>query len=429
MAQFKLTPPQSRLFMSPHKATAFVGGFGSGKSEAIFTRLLASKVQFPRNDLGYFAPSYSLIRDIAYPRLEMMLDQTNLRWQLNKSDNAITIKNYGKIIFRSLEIPDKIVGFEILQAFVDELDTLGEAHARAAWQKILARTRQANRNKKGHLPEGFRGPINKLYVATTPEGFRFCYKQWKKDPPNGYHLVVAPTASNPYLPEDYVETLRSSYPAELIDAYLNGEFVNLTGNAVYSSFSRVHNHTDRILLPGEDLHVGVDFNVNNMSSVGHVLEVDENPSAVVEFTKLKDTNDLIEQLTQFKERGHRVIVYPDASGKSRKTVDASRSDIQLLYQADFEVMAPHMNPPVKDRIISMNAMFHDGKDNRRYKVNTDTCPEYTEALEQQVYLPNGLPEKNPANNVDDLNDSAGYFIHQLFPVDRPKFTATQIRLY
>ena len=428
MASFSLTHPQSQLFVSPHKATAFVGGFGSGKSEAIFTRLIASKIQFPKNDLGYFAPSYSLIRDIAYPRLEEMLNKTALRWTLNKSDNNIAIKNYGKILFRSLEIPDKIVGFEILQAFVDELDTLPEAHARNAWQKIIARTRQANRNTGGKLPKGFEGPINKLYVATTPEGFRFCYRTWKKNPPEGYHLVVAPTSSNPFLPEDYVQTLKDTYPAQLIDAYLNGEFVNLAGNAVYANFNRELNHSSRQVEKNDDLHFGVDFNVNNMSTIGHVM-VKGDPIAVIEFSKLRDTNDLIDKLQTLKYQGHNIIVYPDASGRSKKTVDASRSDIQLLYDAGFEVNAPYTNPPVRDRIIAMNAMFHDGNDRRRYKVNTNACPEYTNALEQQVYLPNGQPEKNPANNIDDMNDAGGYFIYANYAIDRPKFTARSVGLY
>jgi hypothetical protein len=38
------------------------------------------------------------------------------------------------------------------------------------------------------------------------------------------------------------------------------------------------------------------------------------------------------------------------------------------------------NPPVKDRINSMNAMFCNGNGERRYKVNVARCPVYTEAL-------------------------------------------------
>jgi hypothetical protein len=36
------------------------------------------------------------------------------------------------------------------------------------------------------------------------------------------------------------------------------------------------------------------------------------------------------------------------------------------------------NPPVKDRINSVNAMFCNGNGERRYKVNVTRCPVYTE---------------------------------------------------
>jgi hypothetical protein len=37
------------------------------------------------------------------------------------------------------------------------------------------------------------------------------------------------------------------------------------------------------------------------------------------------------------------------------------------------------NPPVKDRINSVNAMFCNGNGERRYKVNVTRCPVYTRA--------------------------------------------------
>ncbi|MFD2271397.1 hypothetical protein ACFS07_10355 [Undibacterium arcticum] len=63
------------------------------------------------------------------------------------------------------------------------------------------------------------------------------------------------------MPDDYIESLREDYPPQLIEAYLNGEFVNLTSGAVYPDFSRELNHSPTILLPNEALHVGLDFNV------------------------------------------------------------------------------------------------------------------------------------------------------------------------
>ncbi|MDI4212243.1 terminase, partial [Pseudomonas aeruginosa] len=106
-----------------------------------------------------------------------------------------------------------------------------------------------------------------------------------------------------------------------------------------------------------------------------------------------DTPDMIRQIKErfwlYADGDYRptrqIRIYPDASGDSRKSVRASETDIALLKQAGFIVSAPAANPPVKDRINSMNAMFCNAKGERRYRVNPDRCPTYADALEQQVW--------------------------------------------
>ena len=134
-----------------------------------------------------------------------------------------------------MDNPARIVGYETYRAHCDEIDTLKEDHARDAWQKIIARNRQS--------PKGVKKPFNRVCAYSTPEGFRFMYKTWARDPANGYEMTNAATASNPFLPEDYVDSLKASYPAQLIEAYLNGQFVNLSGGTVYRVFDRRLSHT------------------------------------------------------------------------------------------------------------------------------------------------------------------------------------------
>ena len=169
----------------------FVGGFGAGKSESLFKRLLIQKLAYPKLNQGYFAPTFDLIDLIAFPRLEELLTECGLNYKLNQSKKTFTIQGYGKIICRSMEKPSKIVGFEIADAVVDELDTLKTDHAQEAWNKIIARCRQ---KKKDGLP-------NTTAVGTTPEGFRFCYDRWVKRGGKKSAIYRAPTASNRYLPE------------------------------------------------------------------------------------------------------------------------------------------------------------------------------------------------------------------------------------
>ena len=75
---------------------------------------------------------------------------------------------------------------------------------------------------------------------------------------------------------------------------------------------------------------------------------------------------------------------------------------------------------MKDRINSVNASILNGKAQRSLKVNSDTCPVFTEALEQQIYDKHGDPDKDSGH--DHPNDGAGYFLHGRWPVTKPVHT-------
>ena len=71
-----------------------------------------------------------------------------------------------------------------------------------------------------------------------------------------------------------------------------------------------------------------------------------------------------------------------------------------------------------NRVKSVNAMFLNGKGDRRLFINKQTCPTLTTSLEQQAYSETtGLPEKT--HNVDHPLDALGYMIHFNFAIIRP----------
>lgn len=418
----ELTTPQEKFFLSKVRYTAFVGGFGSGKSQALFTKMLSDKFTYPDVNLLYGAPTYSLIRDIAHDRLCNMLDRAPVRYNLNKAEQILDIENYGKILFRTLDNPDRLVGFEVFRSYIDELDTLRFEQAEQAWNKLLGRNRQKSEKFPNHQ--------NQIFVATTPEGFRFVYDRWVKRRTGDYVVINAPTYSNPHLPEGYVESLRSSYPAELVNAYIEGQFVNLTSKAVYSMFSRTTNSCNETHQDHEILHIGMDFNVLNMNAVINVIRGTK-VFATTEITRVDDTPNMINYLESIfpKHFPHKMIIYPDAYADARKSTNASQSDHALLRRAGLTLDVPNGNPPIKDRVQSVNHMFCDGNGDRRYYINTDRCPELTQALEQQVYDHNGMPVKDKTTNIDDICDAMGYFIHRKYPIVRDSFSVDRVRNY
>lgn len=410
-----VTPPQSDFLNLNCKFPAFVGGFGVGKSEIMCTSAMLDSLEGGSDSLiALYEPTYDLVRLILAPRLESKLIEWGVRYKYNKSENIIYTSSgqMGDFVLRTLDNPSRIVGYESFRAKIDELDTLKMEHAREAWIKIMAR----NRQKPSTYAKSSLKPCNTVSVFTTPEGFRFVYDRWKKNPKDGYEMIQASTLSNPFLPDDYVETLRASYPANLIDAYLNGQFVNLTGGQVYRQFDRILNHSDETENGSEPLLIGMDFNVGKMSAIIHVLR-NNRPVAVGEIFGCLDTPDMIAEINRIYPN-RKITVYPDSSGKNRKSNEAGTTDISQLKDAGFKLKYKSVNPRVRDRINSMNAMFCNGLNERKYKVNTRLCPRYTDDLEQQVYNAQGEPDK--AHDNDHMNDAGGYVIAYEYPANKPK---------
>lgn len=424
-----LNVPQAQFLAMPHKFKAYVAGFGSGKTWVGCGGICKGMWEHPRINQGYFAPTYPQIRDIFYPTVEEVAFDWGLKVQINESNKEVHFyagRQYrGTTICRSMEKPATIVGFKIGNALVDELDVMPALKAQQAWRKIIARMR--------YKVAGLRNGID---VTTTPEGYKFVYQQFVKavrDKPELaalYGLVQASTFDNEAnLPDDYIPSLLASYPPELIKAYLRGHFTNLTSGTIYHQFDRKLNNCTDEELPGEPLFIGMDFNVGKMAAIVHVKR-EGLPRAVRELVKVYDTPAMIKRIQEefWRYEGGRYVasrqiyIYPDASGDSRKSNCASLTDIAQLKEAGFSVMVNASNPPVKDRINSMNAMFCNALGERRYLVNVQRCPVYTESLEQQVWDKNGEPDKKADN--DHPNDGGGYFIVKDYPIVKPAYSIT-----
>lgn len=423
LLQREVLPHQYKMIYAEQTYPALVCGFGAGKSETLVMKALKQLFEIQDAHIAIYEPTVDLIKRIMYPRFEEILGNTGLVYKLNKSEGILTITNVGTIIFRSLENPSRIIGYEVHHSHIDELDTLDEDKAEDAWIKIIARNRK-------RIPNNSKNTVS---VYTTPEGYRFVYKRWKKKYDediakkgnSDYFLIKGSTYDNPFLPPEYIETLENSYPKQLIKAYLNGEFVNLQFGQVYVNFDVDLNDCNIELPRGNTdiIHLGMDFNVGHMSAVAVIIRNDI-AYAVDEICDKKDTPTMINEI-KYRYDGKKVIIYPDASGNSRKTVDASKSDIALLREAGFQVNAPSKNPPIKDRILTVNSMFCNAKDIRRLFINSSVCKNLVDNLNEQSYDDAGNPKKT--NNVDHLLDALGYVIHRKFGLTSAKTTVMRMK--
>ena len=410
-----------------HRYVCLRAGYGAGKTFAFCMKA----IHLASLNVGYQGmlcePTNDLVNTVLIPSLEDALDVAGIPYVLKRAPMPeITLKfahGETKILMRSGENFQRLVGVNLAFVGVDELDTIQPNVAEAMWKKLQGRMR--------------RGSVYQMFTTSTPEGFRFMYKFFIQDPDKDekkrgqVHVIHASSYDNPTLPAEFLADLELNYSEEEKQALLYGQFVNMAAGRIYYKFDRRYNHSDISIegivsqftgmtdgfgraMPLPQLHIGMDFNVGKMAGIAHIID-EHGPIAVDEILGAKDTEQMI-QLIKERYPQFKINVYPDSSGKGRATVDASTSDLNMLTSAGFQVIVDSINPPVKDRINSMNQAFCNAENIRKYRVNTIKCPQYTQALEQQVYDKAGQPDKR--HDQDHPNDAAGYFIFKKFPVKR-----------
>lgn len=407
-----LNNPQADFIALPHKFRAFVAGFGGGKTWVGSTAKCLRYYSQPGINQAYYAPTYPHIRDIFFPTIEEVAHGCQLRVDIkeaNKEVHFFSGRRYrGTTICRSMERPASIIGYKVGHSMVDELDTLPVIKAREAWRKIIARLR-------------WEGASNGVDVTTTPEGFKETHRLFVAEPSENplllqsYGLVQASTRENEAnLPKGYIQSLLETYPAELIEAYIDGQFCNLTSGTVYNKYNRQRHDSKETIQPGEPLFIGMDFNIGKMAATVYVQRA-SGWHAAAELHDVFDTPAMARRISEKWKHGsqpHRVIIYPDASGNSASTKDASVSDIAILQRAGFEIRAHAANPYVRDRVLATNKQFELGK----LWVNSRECPTTARCFEQQAYE-NGEPDKK--SGFDHQNDASTYPIAYEFPIIRP----------
>lgn len=387
----KLLKHQRRFVVSKSKHTILVAGFGSGKTEAAVTKavyILTSTSS--KLNVGYYLPNYPLINDIAVPRFQEFFETHGIAYKYNSSEKVFRTK-YGKILLRNMTKPETIVGYETFYAIIDEIDILPKSKAKAVFNKIIARNRQVC-NK---------GQSNSIDLVSTPEGFNFLYNFAVKEWTSEKLLIKAKTNDNPFLPSDYIATLTAQYTIEELTAYINGEFCNLTSGSVYKSYKRDLHDTIREVLPNEDLVIGMDFNVQNMHAIVHVIDGGA-MYAVDEFVKGYDTTELCIKIRE-RYPNNKIEINPDASCKNRNTAGLSDYEIICDEVYNFDVNVRRKNPEILNRVRGVNKAFEVGK----YFVNLSKCPNYSDALGQQTY-DKGLPDKK--SGLDHILDAGTYAV-------------------
>ena len=398
-----------------HRKLALVCGFGAGKTYGLICKAVHMAAMNVGHVSALFEPIAPMLRDILQRTMDDLLEQWDIPYDFRVSPLPEYTLHFAEgshtILLRTMETANRIRGQNLCAVGFDEADTANKNVATQAMRMALARLRDGN--------------VQQFYAATTPEGFGWAYETFEKNATSDTALIRARTSDNPHLPEGFIDSLLENYPEQLIQAYLNGSFVNLNTGQVYDRFDRAkHLVSDLPNLDSEPLRIGIDFNVTNTNAVIG-CRIGDQLIVIDEITGAHDTDALAQEI-QRRYADRRVYVYPDASGGNRST-NSSRTDIAILESYGFSNQSTRSNPAVRDRVLSVQSLLENSKGRVRLQIASH-CTRLIECLELQSWNAKGEPDKEAG--YDHINDALGYLVVREFsPLHVRAGRGTGLRLY
>jgi predicted phage terminase large subunit-like protein len=195
----------------------FVGGRGAGKSwVGAYDLLRRAK---PRRLYLVGAPTYPMLRDASWRSLQTLAEELRLIKKLNNSEPSMKLGNGAEIIGRSADNPERFRGPNLSGLWLDEASQA----EKEGFEIGLACLRQ----------EGEQGWFSATF---TPRGKQhWTYEVFGQTDAEGRPLRAntalfrARTKDNPFLPDEFYETVKQQYSSALTAQELEGEFTDLEG--------------------------------------------------------------------------------------------------------------------------------------------------------------------------------------------------------
>jgi hypothetical protein len=422
--KINLLPYQHVFVHDKTRYLALVAGLGTGKTKAAVYKCLYL-LQLNKGCDGIMCEPTGPQLSIFTTEFNKTATELGIKYKLNgggRNEPAYYQFDFGfgpqKLRLLSAENWQRtLVGYNVAFGAIDEFDTIPDKdNAVACWNALNDRIRDP------------RSVLRQAFITTTPEGYKQVVEVFAEEVSqdglitkykpncNGYQVT---TDQNIFLSPQYKLDQLSRYTPVQAQAKYYGRFVNVFGHRVYDCFERSKNNTKLTVndLPENAvLHVGMDFNVGNMSAVVSIVK-DKKIYVVKEHIGAANTDAMIKELKRAYPN-REIRIYPDSSGKNRSASSdgASVSSITKLREAfgSQNVFFKGNNPSItKERVPAVNALFLNALGESRAFVNIELCPELVKGLEQQGWK-DGKPDKT--TGLDHCLDAYGYFCHYNYPV-------------
>lgn len=218
---YKYLPKQLQFFQNCDEIpySAYIGGFGSGKTHCLVLQILRES---SRPSLGLVgAPTYRMLADTTQRKFFELCPPSWIQVFV-KSENRVVLTNGTEILFRSLEAPEKLRNLGLSWFALDEI---GDCELET-YRMLQGRLRLPESSLHGCCVGNPQGPAHWTYT----------YFVENQNP--SYRLVQAASYENTFLPKQYLHEMETSFGKGSLyyKRFVLGLFVASEG-AIWPNFS------------------------------------------------------------------------------------------------------------------------------------------------------------------------------------------------
>ena len=425
-AAIQLTPKQANIyawgwqpearFRDPVCGRRFGKTFVGRKEMRRAVKLAAKWGVSTDDEIWYAAPTFKQAKRVFWRGLKKSIPKHWIDGKPNETDCSIVMKTGHIVRCVGLDSYDNLRGSGLFFVLIDEwADCPYEA-----WTEVLRPMLSTCKwTIDGVLHQGGHA----LRIG-TPKGFNHCYETYKMGQPGGepdHKSWLYTTLDGGNVPQAEIDAAMRQLDLRTFQQEYCASFENYTGR-VYYAFNRLESVKKCPYNPNLPLHIGMDFNVNPMSAAafqeqpnGEIWQVDEF------LIPTSNTHEMADEIiTRYgkpsfdptKPKLDHITIYPDPAGAQRRSSAHGKTDISILKEKGFKVIAMDSHPLVRDRTNLVNAKFQSADQKRHLYVDA-SCKESITCYEKLCFK-EGTNEPDKTGGFDHLPDAAGYYIYTKF---------------
>ena len=446
----KLFPNQSTIFRdlfvlkeTVHAVAVCSRGFGKshlGATAAIqaASELMQMPAWIPNKQVVITAPTYDQVTEVYFDLLMYQLGLSQYAIKSSKDTGKIYLPNNTLLRLMSFEAINRLRGRGIYFAVNDETrDWTQGGGFKDAWESVIEPCISTRWGPKKAAE--FNAPSQgRSLTITTPKGYDFTYDLYNRQETDkryrSYHFDYKQT---PLLDPAEIELLKHDMDPIKFGREYAASFAE-SGNSVFYCFNRKLHVRDDIEYfergnhetQGEPVHVCIDFNVAVQASASFAVR---GGMAFFqdEFKGAADTETLAlsikakywpnwnnTQSPEYRKKICVINVYPDPSGKARKTsAVVGQTDFSILRAHGFNVLAPDAHPPIVDSVACVNRMLKNAAGGISMYVHS-RCRGLITSLERTVWVDNNSDTAtiDKTKGEEHFSDGVRYGISFVFPI-------------